>query len=439
MQFGVKDSCTAEQRIDLDIGSTNPKVAVDGNSMVIVTQNSNYQDFPTNIAFYSRTNDEWVLVTSVWEEHYGYDYSVALSGDTVMFAFETAEHPVIYDQMSGSWIRRDYGLEDLLAFNDQPNYEPPGLGLDKDLACMCQQSCKIYRRDIMAGRWLLAAAVDMDGHRCVVAGNSVAIYNERDGLKMYRYDQDLNKVTAVQDYFIPAYYGFTLNEKHLVYSNIDGSVSILQRQSDYEPYAFLQELELEEHTGVLAIYGKVLIIGEYDQTTMYYQNDDDFWEEVGEVDEIYYDYQLSDSILLGIKGNALDSYNLKDCIPEINQMLPTKPPTSSSDSVCHDVEILVEYKKCPDFISWHLKKNETDHWHEVASYNETNANATHHLGYLCLEGGDYRFHIVVDGGLCSSWPYDHGVDYYAIRKSDGVVIEERYNIQSNETKRFSLP
>ena len=156
------------------------------------------------------------------------------------------------------------------------------------------------------------------GLRCVVAGNSVAIYNEEEGLRVYKYDEGLNEVTPTHDYFIPTYYGFTLDANHLVYSNIDGSVSILQRHNENEPYSFQQKLYLEKHSGSFAIDGNILIVGEYDQATIYHQNEDDFWEEVGEINEFYYHYQLSDGVLLGTQDNALDSYSLEGCIPDIN-------------------------------------------------------------------------------------------------------------------------
>ena len=158
----------------------------------------------------------------------------------------------------------------------------------------------------------------MEGLRCVVAGNSVAIYNEEEGLRVYKYDEGLNEVTPTHDYFIPTYYGFTLDANHLVYSNIDGSVSILQRHNENEPYSFQQKLYLEKHSGSFAIDGNILIVGEYDQATIYHQNEDDFWEEVGEINEFYYHYQLSDGVLLGTQDNALDSYSLEGCIPDIN-------------------------------------------------------------------------------------------------------------------------
>ena len=59
-RFG-EDSCYIQDQIKLSNDMVNPKVAIDGSSMVLVARNLSEMDSPVYIAFYSKTNDEWEI------------------------------------------------------------------------------------------------------------------------------------------------------------------------------------------------------------------------------------------------------------------------------------------------------------------------------------------------------------------------------------------
>jgi hypothetical protein len=56
-----EQQCLMRQAIDTSMYMVNPKVAVDGNNMVLVARDDSIELYPTRIAFYTEHNDEWIL------------------------------------------------------------------------------------------------------------------------------------------------------------------------------------------------------------------------------------------------------------------------------------------------------------------------------------------------------------------------------------------
>lgn len=439
--FQVGDEqCALRQEIDTGMDLVNPKISVDGNLMVLVARDASVDQYsPTRIAFYSKQNDEWKMDQYYWLDYY-YDYNVALSGDTALFAFDNATEAVIYEyNSSGSWVKRDDSIKPDLSQYRQEVHDAPRVDIEGDLACICIGSCHVYRRQ--AGVWMsIADFLEISQGKCSVVENSIAIYSGTDGLKMYKYESEINDVVPIQDYSIPAYYGFALSEFNFVYANGDGSISILERSNDSEPYSFVQKLNDLEHTGTFALDGNLLVIGEYDQTTIYGKQGG-VWNERAELNGMHYGHRLSDGVLLAINDRLIvEAYNLDDCVPVSDlEMLPTSPPLNESRD-CLGVDISIEYSACPELVSWDLTRNESGAWYQVSSYNEVDVHPSSSNGQLCLIGGLYNFTLfITNSSSCAGWPYYYGVDYYAISVTQGDVIIDGTNVKSDTFQIFSLP
>jgi hypothetical protein len=247
-----------------------------------------------------------------WLKYY-YDYNVALSGDTTLVSFDDATEAFVYEYNSGSWVKKEDTIRPGLSPQNN-QIEAPRVDIDGDLACICVGSCHVYRREDNV--WVSTADfLETTGGKCSIVENSIAIYSNDDGLKMYKYETDRNDVVPIQDYSIPAYYGFAVSESNFVYANIDGGVSILERSNDSEPYAFAQKLNDLEHTGSFALEDNLLVIGQYDRTTIY-SKEDGAWIEKAEINSMYHGHQLSDGVLLAMNDHAVvEAYNLHDCMP----------------------------------------------------------------------------------------------------------------------------
>lgn len=230
-----------------------------------------------------------------------------------------------------------------------------------------------------------------------------------------------------------------------------GSVSILRRDQNDEPFELVEKLPIEHGDGQFVVDENVLVVGERDQTAIYHQFSGN-WKEVTTINEMYYGFQLSNNLLLATQENRIDSYNLESCLVDIGHAPPTAAPTLSPtvatssqvhESDCVEVDLRVVYNRCPTSVSWKLWKvnlaqNSTEFYTLAAMNNETNANATESLNHLCLVKGEYNFGIFIDDYRC---PYSsYGVvNYYEARESyyDYLLLAGG-DVTVYETRRFSI-
>ena len=221
----------------------DPKVAVDGRNMVVVALDGKYYtgnednigrrayNGPVFVTFYTLNNDdEWQRVQSPIrvDDVSGSDgivrYLVAISGATAFVGFSEANNNtgdvLVYEQdRFGEWVRVKDPFVHIA--NTAQSYFGSSIDIDGDLACVWDSNNMIlYHRDDDR-KWVQFDTIE-DGFMCSISGDSIAVYaNPGHSIQLYKYNQDQNKVSPIQDPIPTGYVrSMDFSKDYLVYGII---------------------------------------------------------------------------------------------------------------------------------------------------------------------------------------------------------------------------
>ena len=321
---------------DLQIDSPyEPKVAVDGRNMVVVSNNDDDWDYEglLFIMFYSLDDDEtWQRIQTIRLENMGYWYEVALSGTTAFVGFEEANNDqgivLVYEQNQfGEWEKAEN------PFVHDDNVTRSGfewrVEIDGDLACVKDgNNNNLYHRE-GNNKWVQFDTVD-DGNECAISGDIIAIYDwVSDFIQLYQYNQDTKNMTPILAPISSTGYieSMDLSNDYLVYWDTDEYDTVIYSQDDKnQTLTFHQQLNITgPYDNSLTLDNNVLVVGGTNHTHIFsLQNDE--WVETITLDQAFNDYQLSGRTLIAIsEDNEVYSFNIQDCM----QAMPTQTPSIS--------------------------------------------------------------------------------------------------------------
>ena len=432
-----------------------PRVVIDGRSALAVAH-GNSANSAFNVVFYSLTDAGWernnVFVNDEFTQYYsGGTYSSAISGKTAFVGFwktdsdagTPAVHVYRQDDL-GLWKR----AESLLPDNDIVENGSFGfsMDIDGDLACVAatgEGAMYIFRQ--VGKRWRQTDKISLLkpnrwAWECLIAGETLAIHtfdwiNDRsDGLYIYRYDQQLNNFTLLQDPLPANTWGKALSEKYLVFSELSHSESgdeileglhIYHRQSAQDKFTPLQFLNASDHVAEEDMFGAklvmdrdLLVVMAYNETVIYGEQNG-YWEEALVLDFAYSSYQISGRSLLttGYErdwnislteafSHQIFAFNIEGCTQSMPTQLPSMSPAPTialSEEKCYPIDVEVLFDSTPGNTAWEIiKKTEgtvTGDGMIVKSYEGTWLDASKAKSWkVCLPQGQYDFRIYDNGG-----------------------------------------
>ena len=122
--------------------------------------------------------------------------------------------------------------------------------------------------------------------------------------------------------------------------------------------------------------------------------------------------------------------------PSTSPSTSMAPSSSTSPTSCYWITIAIVYDENPEETEWSLYRAVGDGWEELKLHFASEGD-TSYSESICLEEGEYRFHISDDwgrDGICC----DHGEGSYNVTV-DGTLIVEGGDFFYAEVTIFSLP
>jgi len=367
------------KEVDLNVlvgGLKNPKVAIDGNNMVVVANDST--GYAYTIFFKRGNSGEWTRTRYFVEECertvddalYSCSYSVALSGNTALVGLG------YYSERKDQWIPAPvsmYRRSDLEQWDKIDSLLVPegweygsfgqSVGIDGDLICVVAERAEpegssgiLYPRMFIfrsiSEKWEqvgIEGFSSVDG--CDVSGDTIMAFSDfsEEFINHYQFDREDNVAVPIQDDFrLGESYSVetkrSLDGKHIVYSTYHRTwtndiytgvtydrVFIYKRSDDDQQFRLQQRLEAsdyEEGFGrAFDVQDDTLVVGGNNRTFIFLDHGD-FFEESIILDRAYTSIKLSRrNVIATTKADRVESFViLEDC----TQLVPTQTPSLST-------------------------------------------------------------------------------------------------------------
>jgi len=436
----------SSKKIDLQlVNPSNPKVAVDGENMVVVAKDSESSRY-INVMFYTFKDNGWeILGVSVDPEEYtGIDYSVSISGKTAFLGLPDARNGagevLVYEESpTGVWQRS----LDPIVFTDASSGFGSFIGVDGDLACICDHdSVSIFHRlhsdfHLPQDKWShLKTTGNNKTNSCSVAGQHILLQSEGGDLLLYKYQRQYPfSAIPLQEPILAKVTSAALSTDYLVYLD-DTSTIIYHQEEINQTFVLSQRLthSVSANRNHISMDKDILAIGGGNHTSILTKHNG-YWNEAIVLDRSFDRYEVTGRNLIAMVGNEVYYMNLKHCV----QPTPTHAPTSSvipTKSPCYGIDIVVVYDTYAHETSWKLEGiNELGKSNEIATHEAIGGD---NFQSMCLPEGEYYFTIYDSGrdGICCG---DYGEGHYSITSSNGGLIAEGGEFGWSETTLFVLP
>ena len=465
-----------EQQLDLKKGLLDedphrPKVAVDGNNMVVSVRDGSSKALFI-VLFYTLKNDEWELSQLPFRvNNVGNSREVAISGTTAIVGYPYADKVVlVYEQNQfGEWKE----------MNNAFAYEGEGylgylVDIEGDLACvkdLYNPHVNLFRRE--EGKWREFEEISGKS-RCSIVGDTIAISRwdtDLDSLvlQLYNYDEDLGRTVSAQDpilisdtVFWP--WSMGLDDTYLVYWVEDDTTPletddliIYHRDEKNQTFSFHQRLAIPgpAKSYSIALDNDILVVSGVNHTHIF-SLEGSVWVETVTLDEWYDDYQISGRHLLATKGNEVHSFNIQHCkqngptFKPTMSLIPTtisespstsshptsSPSTSLSPSdTCYLIQVAIVYDALPAETSFQIQRvNDDGGEDELVIQHTASVCDEIYTESLCLQEGNYQFTISDGDGICCGY----GRGWYNVT-SYGAMIVEGGEFEMSESTSFSIP
>jgi len=406
--------------------SFDPKVAIDGGNLVVVSRDITGATLSGNtigslyVVFHSLSEDGvWERVASFIEGGLVWDYfpdglahySVSLSKGTAVVGLPPNGAVNAYEQN-----RFNLWAKVASPFEPTKLMGCGGLGqtvsIDDDLmtvsdttTCQWEQGISVspnaayvFRR--VGGIWEQIHTIDYDGRdkivEFIVKGSTILVVNDNGGFDMINlYQLEKDKENGILQYLQEPFASkgsiraMRLGNSQLVYSTEDGFY-VYQRQAAHQEFALLQYINSSSYDdeafgSSLALDNDVLIAGGSNQTYVFTRQSDGLWEEMLALDEGYSNYQISGRMLIATREREVHSMNIIECI----QPVPTQVPSISvPPTACHWINFSAGEYCCP----WEATIKKIDGSEaEIVMTWEKPREAPPVNDTLCLQPGRYQF------------------------------------------------